>query len=111
MSRVSSWIDLYITQKDQIFIADEVIINSTQEMMSLNVINWLAGVAVEFNAIAKIRKYIGFHEKHHFIPMTMEVYDAPSHDMDRFIKECARFFNIKRLKDHLPLFFCIQFFR
>jgi len=47
---------------------------------------------VEFNAIIKIRKYGGLHEGHHFIPMAMEVHDAPRCDMDHFIRECAHFF-------------------
>jgi hypothetical protein len=31
--------------------------------------------------------------------------------MDHFIKECARLFHDKRLRDYLFLSFCIQFFR
>jgi hypothetical protein len=57
--------------------------------MALNVINQLAGAVVKLNDIAKICKYIGLHEGHHFIPMAMEVHNAPGHDMDRFIKECV----------------------
>jgi hypothetical protein len=38
------------------------------------VISRLVGVVVELSAIAHIHKYKGFHEKHHFIPMTMEVH-------------------------------------
>jgi hypothetical protein len=29
----------------------------------------------------------------HFILMAMEVHNAPKHDMDHFIKECARLFH------------------
>ncbi len=58
--------------------------------MATNVISQLTSVVVELNTIAKIRKYKRFHEGHHFIPMAMDVHDAPKHDMDRFIKECVR---------------------
>jgi hypothetical protein len=44
---------------------------------------------MEFNAIIKICKYIGFHEGHHFIPMAMEVRNTPGHDMNHFIRKCA----------------------
>jgi len=57
--------------------------------MTLNVINQLAGAVVKLNDIAKICKYIGLRDGHHFILMTMEVHNAPRRDMDRFIKECA----------------------
>jgi len=50
--------------------------------MALNVINQLASVVVKFNNIAKICKYIGLHEGHHFISMAMEVHNAPGRDMD-----------------------------
>jgi hypothetical protein len=42
--------------------------------------------------------------------MAMEVHGALGHDMDHFIKECARLFHDKQLKDHLSLSFYIQFF-
>jgi hypothetical protein len=42
--------------------------------MALSVINQLVGVVAEFSAIAKIRKYRGLHEGHHFILMAMEVH-------------------------------------
>jgi hypothetical protein len=38
----------------------------------------------------KINKYKEFHEGHHFILMVTEVHGTPEHDMDCFIKECAR---------------------
>jgi hypothetical protein len=44
---------------------------------------------MEFNVIAKIHKYKGLHEGHQFILMAMEVFNAPRHDMDRFIREHA----------------------
>jgi len=43
--------------------------------------------------------------------MAMEVHDTPKHDMDCFIRECARLFHNKRSKAHLSLFFCIQFIK
>jgi hypothetical protein len=48
---------------------------------------------MELNTIAKIRKYKGFHEKHHFIPIAMEVHGTLECDMHRFIKKCARLFH------------------
>jgi hypothetical protein len=50
---------------------------------------------VKFNTIVKIRKYIGFHEGHHYILMALEVHGALGHDMDRFIKDCAYLFHGK----------------
>jgi len=50
-------------------------------------------VAMELSTIVKIRKYKRFHEKHHFILITMEVHGTPECDMDRSIKECARLFH------------------
>jgi hypothetical protein len=48
-----------MTQKDQIFIVDVVVTNPTQEMVTLNVINWLTGAVAKLNTIAKIHKYRG----------------------------------------------------
>jgi hypothetical protein len=39
MSGISLWIDRYMTRKDQVYVADVVVINSTQKMMALNVIS------------------------------------------------------------------------
>jgi hypothetical protein len=33
-------------------------------------------VVAKLNTIAKIRKYKGFHEGHHFIPMAMELHNT-----------------------------------
>jgi len=66
---------------------------------------------VELNVVAKMCKYKRLHEGHHFIPMAMKVHGAPRHDMDHFIKECARLFHDRQLRGHLSLYFCIQFFR
>ncbi len=60
--------------------------------MVTNVINRSIGVAIKLNVIAKIHKYKGFYEGHHFIPMVMEVHDAFERDMDHFIKKCIRLF-------------------
>jgi hypothetical protein len=54
--------------------------------------------ATEFSVIAKICKYKKFHEAHHIILMAMEVHGALRHNMDCFIKECARFFKKEDLK-------------
>jgi hypothetical protein len=66
---------------------------------------------MELNAIIKICKYRGLHEGHHFILMAIEVHGTPGHDMDYFIKECARLFHDKQSKGYLSLSFCIQFLR
>jgi hypothetical protein len=68
------------------------------------------GVVVKLSTIVKIRKYKGIHDKHHFIPMAMEVHGTFEHDMDRFIKECAHLFHDRRSGGHLSWFFGIQFF-
>jgi len=67
-----------------------VITDSAWETMFSNVINQPIGPTTKFNTIAKIRKYRGLPEGHHFISMTMEMHSAPWHDMDHFIKEGAR---------------------
>jgi len=78
--------------------------------MALSVINWPTCAAMKFSTIVNIRKYRGFHARHYFIPMAMEVLGAPRHDMDCFIKECACLFHDRQSKSHLSLSFCIQFF-
>jgi presenilin-like A22 family membrane protease len=70
-----------------------VVIDPTRGTMALIVIGRPACAIVELNAIIKIYKYIGLYEGHHFIPMVMEVHNAPECDMDRFFKECARLFH------------------
>jgi hypothetical protein len=79
--------------------------------MISNVISQLTTANAKLNAIVKIRKYKGFHEGHHFIPMAMDVHDTPRHNMDHFIRECARLFYNRQSNDHLSLSFCIQFFK
>jgi hypothetical protein len=66
---------------------------------------------MELNIITKIRKYRGFYEGHHFIPMAMEVHDTLERDMDCFIMDYARFFHARQSKGHLSLSFYIQFFK
>jgi antirestriction protein len=100
-----------MTRENQVFVADVVVINSMQEMVASNVINWPIGAIVELSAIDKIRKYRGFHEGHHFISMAMEVHDTPKCDIDHFIREYAYLFHDRQLGGHLSLSFYIQFFR
>jgi len=107
---ISLQINLYMTQKDQIFVVDVVVINSMQETMASNVINQPTCVTTRLSTITKIRKYRRFHEGHHFILMAMKVHGTPRHDMDPFIREHARLFHDRQLKSHLSLLFCIQFF-
>jgi hypothetical protein len=61
--------------------------------MATSVISRPIGVTVEFITIAKIHKYKRFHERHHFIPMAMEMHDVLECDMDSFIKKCVHFFH------------------
>jgi hypothetical protein len=82
-----------MTHEDQIFVVDVVVTDLTRETMAMNVINRPTSAIAKFNAIAKIRKYKGLHERHHFILMAMEVHNAPGRDMDYFIKECVRLFH------------------
>ncbi len=81
----------------------------TWEMVVTNVINRLTSATIELNTIAKIRKYRGLHEGHHFILMAMEVHNTLGHDMDHFIKECACLFHDKRSKGHYPCLFVFNF--
>jgi hypothetical protein len=97
--------------KDQIFIVDVMIINLTWETMASSVISWPTCAAIEFRVIVKIHKYRELYKGHHFILMAVEVHGTPRRDIDRFIRECIRLFYDRRSKDHLSLFFCIQFFR
>jgi hypothetical protein len=63
-----------MTQEDQVFITNVVVTNLTQEIVVLSVISQSTCAIVELNANAKICKYKGLHERHHFIPMAMEVH-------------------------------------
>jgi selenocysteine lyase/cysteine desulfurase len=82
-----------MTQEDQVFVADVMVIDSKQKIMVLSVISRLIGATTEFSAIVKICKYRKLREGHHFISMVVEVHDAPMHDMDCSIRECAHLFH------------------
>ncbi len=82
-----------MTWKDQFFVVDVVVTDMLWKIVALNVISWPIGVDTKLSAIAKICKYRGFHEGHHFILMAMAVHSASEHDMDRFIKECVHLFS------------------
>jgi hypothetical protein len=77
----------------------------------MSVISQLVGVIVKFSIIVKICKYRGFRERHPFISMVIEVHGTFGHDMNCFIRECVCLFHDRQSRDHLFLFFCIQFFR
>jgi len=98
-----------MTQKDQVFIVDVVIINPMRKTMISSVINQPTNVVAKLNVITNIRKYKGLHEGHHFISMAMELHNAFRCDMNHFIKECARLFHDRQLKNHLSLFFAFNF--
>jgi hypothetical protein len=85
MSRVSLWIDIYMTWENQIFIVNMVFTNPTWETMASSVITWPIGVATKLNVIAEIYKNKRLHEGHHFIPMAMEVHGAFGHDINHSI--------------------------
>ncbi len=93
MLKVSLQTNLYMTQNDQVFIANVVVIDPIGEMMVSSVISRPISVVAEPSAIVKIRKYRRFHEGHHFILMTMEVHNALRCDMDFFIRECVHLFH------------------
>jgi hypothetical protein len=78
-----------MTREDHVFIANVVVIDPMWETMASSVITRPIGVVANFNDVAKIHKYRGFHEEHHFLPMAMEVHSALGCDMDRFMKECT----------------------
>jgi hypothetical protein len=63
------------------------------EMVALNVIIQPTSVATELNTIVNIHKYKGFHERHHFISMAMEVHGALRCDMDHFMRERTYLFH------------------
>jgi hypothetical protein len=100
-----------MTCEDQTFVVDVVVTYPIEEMVATNVISWPIAAIAKFSTIVKICKYRGLHKGHHFIPMAMEMHDAPKHDIDHFIKERAHLFHDRWLEDHLSLYFCIQFFR
>jgi hypothetical protein len=94
-SEISLQYDLYMTQKDQVFVVDVVAIDPTQDTMASSLISQPTCAIVKLSTIFKIRKYKRFHERYHFISMAMEVHDTPKCDLDRFIRECAHLFHNK----------------
>jgi len=70
-----------------------MVIDSTRKMVTSSVISRQTSVVIKLSTIAKIHKYKRLYEKHHFIPMAMEVHDAPKCDMDYFIKKYACLFH------------------
>jgi hypothetical protein len=66
-----------MTRKDQILVVDVVVIDLMQETMASNVISQPAGLTTGLSTITKIRKYLRFHEGHHFILMATKVHDTP----------------------------------
>jgi hypothetical protein len=101
-----------MTQKDQVLVVDVVVaIDPTQDTMASSLISQPACAIAKLSTIINIHKYKRFHERYHFISMAMEVHNTPRCDLDRFMRECAHFFDNKWSKSHLCLFFCIQFFR
>ncbi len=107
MSRVS--LQVYMIQKDKVFIADVVVIDPMQETMASSAITRPIGATMELNVIIKIHKYKGFREGHHFISMAMDMHDTFEHDMDHFIRDCARFFHDRQLEVIYPYFFTFNF--
>jgi hypothetical protein len=99
--RISLQTYFYMTCKDQVFVADVMVIDSTWEMMVMNVISRPVGAIVELTSIVKICNYRKFHEAHHFIPTAMEVHGAFKRDMDCFIKECACLFHDRQSRGNL----------
>jgi hypothetical protein len=92
-SRVLSRADFYLTHEDQVFVTNVVVMDLTLEMVAMSVISQPTSATVELSTIAKIRKYKGIHEGHHFILIAMEVHNAPKRDMDCFIREYAHLFH------------------
>jgi hypothetical protein len=111
MSGALLQVDHYMTQKDQVFVANVIVIDSTRETLASSVISPPIGAIVKLSAIAKIHKYRRLQKGLHFILMAMEVHGTPEHDMDCFIRECVHLFHDRQSKGHLYLSFCIQFFK
>jgi len=79
--------------------------------VALSVISQPTSTIAELSVIAKLRKYIRFHERHHFVPMAMKVHHTIGHDVDRFIRKCVRRFHDRQLGGHLSLFFLHSIFQ
>jgi len=65
MLRVSLRTNLFMTQEDQIFVVDAMVIDVTHEIVASNVISQPTCAATKFNTIVKIRKYRGLYEEHY----------------------------------------------
>jgi wyosine [tRNA(Phe)-imidazoG37] synthetase (radical SAM superfamily) len=63
-----------MTREDQVFVANVMVTNPTREMVVSSVISQPTSVVVKLTAIAKICKFKGLQEGHHFILMAMEVH-------------------------------------
>jgi hypothetical protein len=72
-------------------------------MMISNVISRPAGAVAKISVIAKMHKYRGLHQGHHFISMAMKVHGAPWCDIDRFIKKCVHLFHDRQSNYYLFL--------
>jgi len=103
--RASLGVDLYMTCENYIFVADVIVTNVTWKIVVTNVINRLASAIAKLNTIVKIYKYKKIDEKHHFIPMSMNVHGTPRCDINCFIRECVRFFHNRPWRGHLSLYF------
>jgi hypothetical protein len=95
--------------EDQVFIANVVVINPPWKTITISVISQPTSVNAKLKTIVKICKYRWFCERQHYILMVTKVHSASGHDMDHFIRECARHFHDKQARGHLS--FCIQFFK
>ncbi len=86
-----------------------MVIDLTRKTLASNVISQPLGADLELSTIAKIHKYKGLQEGHHFILMAMEVHSTLGHDIDHFIKECARLFHIDNQEVVYPCLFAFNF--
>jgi hypothetical protein len=53
-------------REDQVLVVNVMVIDSTSEIMFLNVIIQPASVLVKLSVTVKIHKYKGLHDGHHF---------------------------------------------
>jgi hypothetical protein len=85
------------------------VISLTWETVATNVINQLASATTKLSTTIKIRKYKGLHEKHHFIPMAMEVHDILKYDMDLSFGNVLIFSTIDNQEFIYPCLFAFNF--
>jgi hypothetical protein len=74
----------------------------------MNVISQLASASAKLNSIGKNHKHRGFHEKDHFILMTIELCGTLKCDMNHFIKERVYIFHDRQSRNHLSFFFAFR---